>query len=249
MEKIHWRRVASCSGKGFLQDYARNEHKTRTNIIFSKQILSSANKYHLQQTNIIFSKQISSSANKYYLLFYFNRLRKVPFSRPFLPFNRRMLPREWETYFHKITAKHLLISVFLVWQSRVLDLTNTNTRKKKSSNFCKVPQKITKSIISQKLRIAQKKVIHAKNERQINFNIPCKSGHFWRNSNFWTPKTTVLNGRSARKRYDMIWNFTPIIFSSTLSIFYVQMTTSDGRELSAYPLSETNHFFWFEIIS
>ena len=29
-----------------------------------------------------------------------------------------------------------------------------------------------------------KRVIHAKNERQINSNLPCKFGHFWRKLNF-----------------------------------------------------------------
>ena len=41
-----------------------------------------------------------------------------------------------------------------------------------------------KSIITQKLRIAQKKLLHAKNQRQINSNLLCKFGHFWRKLNY-----------------------------------------------------------------
>ena len=37
----------------------------------------------------------------------------------------------------------------------------------------------------------------------------------------------LLKTRSAQTRYDVMWNFTPIIFCSTLRIFYVKMATSE----------------------
>ena len=36
------------------------------------------------------------------------------------------------------------------------------------------------------------------------------------------------NEQWTQPRYDVIWNFTPIIFFSSLRIFYVKMVTSDG---------------------
>ena len=56
-----------------------------------------------------------------------------------------------------------------------------------------------------------KKIIHAKNKRQINSNLPCKFGHFRKKLNFWAPKKPLLNGRSAQTRY-VIWHLMPIIF-------------------------------------
>ena len=53
--------------------------------------------------------------------------------------------------------------------------------------------KNTKLIISQKLGIAQKKTIYAKNDCQINFNLPYKFDHFWRKFNFWVPITPLLD--------------------------------------------------------
>ena len=49
-----------------------------------------------------------------------------------------------------------------------------------------------------------KKVIYAKNERQINSNLPWKFDHFWRNLNFWAPKTPLLNARSAQTRCEIL---------------------------------------------
>jgi len=43
---------------------------------------------------------------------------------------------------------------------------------------------------------------------------------------FGCPKHPV---RTAKTRYDVIWNFKPIIFFSTLRIFYVEMTISEGE--------------------
>ena len=88
-----------------------------------------------------------------------------------------------------------------------------------------------KMAISQKLRIVQKK-LYARNERQINFNLPCKFGHFWRKLNLMASKTPLLDARDAQTRYDLIWNFTPIFIFSSLHIFYVKMVTSDeGRRV------------------
>ena len=71
-----------------------------------------------------------------------------------------------------------------------------------------------------------KKVIHAKNERQINSKTPCKVGPAWRKLNFWAPKTTLLNGRSAQTRYDV--KFYAHHLFRKLRIFYVEMATSEG---------------------
>ena len=68
--------------------------------------------------------------------------------------------------------------------------------------------KNTKFVISGKLRIAQKNIIYAKNERQINFNLPCKFGHFWRRLNFWAPRTPLLDAHNFQSRH--------VIFSTPL---------------------------------
>ena len=52
-----------------------------------------------------------------------------------------------------------------------------------------------------------KKVIHAKNEGHINSNLPCKFGHFRGKLNIW-------GACGALTRYDVIYNFTLIIFSA-----------------------------------
>ena len=83
--------------------------------------------------------------------------------------------------------------------------------------------------ISQKLRIAQKNIDYAKNQRQVNINLPCKFDHFWGILNFWAPKRPLLDAHSARTRYDVIWNFQHIFSFSRLRFFYVEMATSEGR--------------------
>ena len=70
--------------------------------------------------------------------------------------------------------------------------------------------------------------MYAKNERQVNSNLPCKFGHFWRKLNFWGAVWTCLGACGAQTRYDVIWNFVPIIFCRSLRIFYVNMATSEG---------------------
>ena len=82
-----------------------------------------------------------------------------------------------------------------------------------------VPKKKIQNRSYLKTENCLKKVIYAKNKRQINSNLPCKFGHFWRKLNFWTP---------AQMRYDLIWNFTPISIFSTLRIFYVKLATSEA---------------------
>ena len=69
-----------------------------------------------------------------------------------------------------------------------------------------------------------KNIIYEKNERQVNSNLLCKFGHYWRKLNFWAPKTPFLGSQT---RYDVIWNFTPIFIFSSLRILYVKMTTSE----------------------
>ena len=67
-----------------------------------------------------------------------------------------------------------------------------------SSNSCKGPQKKYKIDHIPKLRIAQKKVIHAKNMRQINSNLPYKFSHFVKKVEFfwgaiWVPVAPIQN--------------------------------------------------------
>ena len=61
-----------------------------------------------------------------------------------------------------------------------------------------------------------KKIIYAKNERQINSNKPCKYGHFWIKLNFWGAIWVRLG---AQTRYDVIWNFTTIILLAHCTSF------------------------------
>ena len=42
------------------------------------------------------------------------------------------------------------------------------------------------------------------------------------------PKTTLLATRGAQTRYDVTWNFAPIIFFSSLRIFYAKMANFEG---------------------
>ena len=90
--------------------------------------------------------------------------------------------------------------------------------------------------MSQKLRIAQKKSFMQKNECQFNSNPPSKFGHFWRKLNFFGHR---LGARGAQTRNHVIGNFTLIIFLSTLRIFYVKITTSDGGRGGLQPLIVT----------
>ena len=86
-----------------------------------------------------------------------------------------------------------------------------------------------------KTKNCTKNVIYAKNERQINPNLPYKFGYFWRKMNFWTPKTPLYDPHNAQARYDVIWNFQHIFSFSTLRIFYVKMATSEREGGSACP--------------
>ena len=65
--------------------------------------------------------------------------------------------------------------------------------------FTKVPQKKYKANQISKTKNCTKKVICAKNERQINSKLSCKFGYFWRKLNFWAPKRPFWTP----KRYDM----------------------------------------------
>ena len=47
-----------------------------------------------------------------------------------------------------------------------------------SLNLVFLTQKLLKVTVSQKRIIAHKKIIYAKNESQVNSNLPCKFGHF-----------------------------------------------------------------------
>ena len=51
-----------------------------------------------------------------------------------------------------------------------------------------------------------------KNERKINSNLPCKFGHCWRMLKFWDGVLVHLGAFGAQTWYDVICNFTPIIF-------------------------------------
>ena len=73
--------------------------------------------------------------------------------------------------------------------------------------------------ISEKLRIAQKKIIQAKHERQINCNLPCKFCNFWRKLNFWAPNTPLLDVHGAQTQYDVICNLRPFLFSAHCASF------------------------------
>ena len=73
--------------------------------------------------------------------------------------------------------------------------------------------------------------------RQVNSNLPCKFGLFWKKLNFWAPKTPLLDGRGAQTLYGVIWNFTAIIYLSTLRIFYVKMVTYEGLGRGLHILS------------
>ena len=63
------------------------------------------------------------------------------------------------------------------------------TIRKKLGDFLNT--KMTKSDYISKLRIAQKISFMQKKERQVNSNLPCKFGHFWRKLNFWGTVCTV----------------------------------------------------------
>ena len=56
------------------------------------------------------------------------------------------------------------------------------------------------------------KVIRAKNERQINSNLPHKFGHFWKKLKFWGAFWLCLGVCGSQTRYDVICNFAPIFF-------------------------------------
>ena len=73
--------------------------------------------------------------------------------------------------------------------------------------------------ISQKLRSAQKKIIYAKNERQVNSKLPCKFGHFRRKLNFWVPKTPLLDARGAQTHYQIL---RPYLFSAHCEYFMLR---------------------------
>ena len=91
--------------------------------------------------------------------------------------------------------------------------------------------KITKSDIISKTENRTKNIIKIKNERPINSNLPCKFGCFWRKLNFWGAFWVCLGACGTQTRYDVIWNFTPIIFLGSLSIFSMKMATSERGDL------------------
>ena len=85
-------------------------------------------------------------------------------------------------------------------------------------------KKNTKLIISQKLRIAHKKSHSCKKLAPDQFQSTLANFATFEKScifgapfgNLWRPT-----------RYDVIWSFMPIIFFSTLYIFYVELATSE----------------------
>ena len=80
---------------------------------------------------------------------------------------------------------------------------------------------ITKIDYISKTKSRTKKCIDVKIHYQINSNLPCIFGHFWRKFNFWGPKTSLFDAHNSKTRYD---------FFSTLRIVYVQKVTSEGGE-------------------
>ena len=82
--------------------------------------------------------------------------------------------------------------------------------------------------MSQKLRIAWKKSIRQKNERQVNSNLPCKFGYFSSKMNFLGAHNAPFE---LQQHPNVIWcvmKFYAYHFFSTLRIFYVDMVTSEG---------------------
>ena len=62
---------------------------------------------------------------------------------------------------------------------------------------------------------SKKKSYVQKNERQVNYNLSCKFGHFWRKLNFWAPKTPKhdMNDAIANLHffyYWQIWTVKPL---------------------------------------
>ena len=82
-----------------------------------------------------------------------------------------------------------------------------------------------------------KKNIYAKNERQINSNLPCKFGQFWRKLFFLGPKTPFLNARSAQMRYNIMWYeiLRPTFFLGHCEAFISGWPLLKGGGESAYP--------------
>ena len=56
---------------------------------------------------------------------------------------------------------------------------------------------------------------------------PANIATFGESCIFSAPKTNFLDARGGQTRFDLLWNFTPIIFFSSLRIFYVKMATSE----------------------
>ena len=71
--------------------------------------------------------------------------------------------------------------------------------------------------------------MYAKNERQVNSNLYYEDlATFVESWIFGCPKRPIMDGRGAQTRYDVIRNFTLIIFFSTMRIFHVKLANSEG---------------------
>ena len=88
--------------------------------------------------------------------------------------------------------------------------------------------KITKSDYISKTKNRTKKIICAKNERQIDSNLPCKFGQFWRKLNFWAPKTPRLDVCSAEMQYESDMKFYAHLYFQHIAHLLCQMATSEG---------------------
>ena len=86
-----------------------------------------------------------------------------------------------------------------------------------------------------KTKNCTKIVNHAKNERQINSNLPCKFGNFWSKLNIWDANWARFSPNAPN------WKFYVYHFFSTLRNFYVEMTTSKGGGVRDVRGWETPH--------
>ena len=77
---------------------------------------------------------------------------------------------------------------------------------------------ITKSDKISKAKNHTKNIVYAKNERQVNFNLPYKFGHFKKKVTFLGRH---LGACGAQTRYDVICKY------ASLRILHVEMATSE----------------------
>ena len=89
-----------------------------------------------------------------------------------------------------------------------------------------------------KIKICTKKSFMQKNERQVNSNLFCKFGHFWRKLNFWASKRGVLGAQkfnflqkrpNLQERLELTWRSSSqeFLFFCAILIFWDIFTSSN----------------------